>query len=97
MGRIQHTAGCTAVGGRLTAHLPSWHRSSQALPTVLCLRRAAIRCYSVLLKRSEGMQMTEAGRMLFVNSWDLSSWKGNCKNKFTVAQTHTRASTSVML
>lgn len=35
--------------------------------------------------------------MLFINSWDLSSRKENCKNKFTVAQTHTRVSTAVML
>lgn len=33
--------------------------------------------------------------MLFINSWDLSSWKGNYKNKLIVAQTGTRASTSI--
>lgn len=43
------------------------------------------------------MQMTEAGNILLINNWDLSSWKGNYKNKLTVAQTGTRASTSIIL
>jgi len=35
--------------------------------------------------------------MLLRNSWDLSSWKGNYKNKLTAAQTGKRTSSLIIL
>lgn len=56
-----------------------------------------MRYCGALLKFSDGMQMTETGKILLINSWDLSSWKGNYNNKLIVAETGTKASTSIIL